>query len=107
MKVEVRRCNCSICAMSGHVHLTVPKADLKILSGGGQLHEYRFNTGVARHLFCGCCGIKSFYVPRSHPNSYSVNFNCVKLPEEIEVEYGEFDGQNWEANIESIRHLGD
>ncbi len=105
-KVEVRRCNCSICEMTGYVHLTVPDKDFELLRGAKSLQEYRFNTGTARHLFCGKCGIKSFYVPRSHPDCYSVNLNCLDLPAGIEVEWGEFDGRNWEANIHTIRHLG-
>jgi len=92
--------------MTGYVHLTVPKKDFRLLSGAEKLQEYRFNKGVARHLFCEDCGIKSFYVPRSHPDCYSVNFNCIALDPAIEVEHGEFDGQNWEANVDSIRHLG-
>ena len=59
----------------------------------------------ARHLFCRHCGIKSFYVPRSHPHAYSVHLACVKLPASISVAWGEFDGANWEENIESIRDI--
>ena len=93
-QVEVRRCNCSICEKTGYVHLTVARPDFELLSGNDDLSEYRFNTGTARHLFCRHCGVKSFYVPRSHPNSYSVNLNCVSVPNEIEVRQGEFDGKN-------------
>lgn len=106
-RVEVRRCNCSICDKTGYVHLTVARKDFELLRGADKLQEYRFNTQTARHRFCQTCGIKSFYVPRSHPNSYSVNLNCVELPDSIEVLWGEFDGRNWEANVGSIRHLGD
>ena len=62
------------------------------------LVDYRFHTGVAKHLFCGTCGIKSYYVPRSHPDSLSVNLNCVDLPDEIVVKIESFDGQNWTRN---------
>ncbi len=105
-RIEVRRCNCSICTMAGFVHLIIKREDFRLLSGDDKLHEYRFNTGTARHLFCKKCGVKSFYVPRSHPQGYSVNFNCLKLPDDIEVEMGEFDGQNWEQNVTKISHLG-
>jgi len=88
------------------VHLTVAKRDFELLDGHDRLQEYTFNTGTARHLFCTVCGIKSFYVPRSHPHAFSVNLNCVELPDDIEVEWGEFDGRNWEANVHTIRHLG-
>lgn len=105
-RVEVRRCNCSICAMTGFVHLLVPHRDFQLLTPDSKLREYRFNTGTARHLFCDICGVKSFYQPRSHPEGWSLNVNCLELPPGIEVEYGEFDGRNWEANINGIRHLG-
>ena len=70
-------CNCSICRMTGYLHLIVPATSFRQLEGGDALAEYRFNTGVARHLFCGHCGIKPFYVPRSHPDGVSVNARCL------------------------------
>ena len=66
--LEVADCNCSICAMSGYLHLIVPKERFRLLSGADDLATYQFNTGAARHLFCRVCGVKSFYVPRSHPD---------------------------------------
>ena len=62
-EITVRECNCSICARSGYIHLIVPASDFRLLKGEDSLTEYRFNTGVARHLFCRVCGIKPFYVP--------------------------------------------
>ena len=105
-RVEANRCNCSICAMTGFVHLVVPHGDFELQAGAEDLFEYRFNTGTARHLFCRHCGIKSFYQPRSHPEAWSVHLGCAKLDPSVEVALGEFDGRNWEASIDSIRHLG-
>jgi len=97
------RCNCSICSMSGFVEVIVPAERFQLLSGGDALSEYRFNSGAARHLFCRHCGIKSFYVPRSHPEGYAVNINCLD-PGTIEsVQIKDFDGQNWEANVAALR----
>jgi len=73
-----------------------------LLDGEGSLVEYRFHTGVARHLFCGHCGIKSFYVPRSHPDSLSVNLNCIDLPDGVDVTIEDFDGRNWSENREKL-----
>ena len=70
-------CKCSICAKSGYLHLIVPQSCFRLLRGAESLTTYTFNTGIAKHLFCSVCGIKSFYVPRSHPDSYSVNARCV------------------------------
>lgn len=87
-RLTVSDCNCSICRMSGYQHLIVPRARFRLLSGAESLSEYRFNTGTARHLFCRHCGVKSFYVPRSNPDGYSVNARCLDPAsiEHIEVE---------------------
>ena len=73
----VYACNCSICSMTGFLHLIVPAARFRLLTSPAALSSYSFNTGVAKHLFCRTCGIKSFYVPRSHPDGYSVNVRCI------------------------------
>ena len=97
-KIIVHRCNCSICQKSGYLHLIVTANRFVLLEGEDSLVDYRFHTGVARHMFCGICGIKSFYVPRSHPDSFSVNLNCVDLPDGVEVSFENFDGRNWSEN---------
>jgi hypothetical protein len=87
-------CNCSICRMTGFIHIMVPHAKLVLDSGEDALTSYRFGTGAAQHLFCSQCGVKSFYQPRSHPCSWSVNANCLDEPTELIVE--QFDGRHWE-----------
>jgi hypothetical protein len=101
-KIIVNRCNCSICQKSGYLHLLVAASRFNLLCGEDILSDYRFHTGVARHMFCSHCGIKSFYVPRSHPESFSVNLNCVELPDEIDVTVQDFDGQNWSKSREHL-----
>jgi hypothetical protein len=95
--IRVSECNCSICAMTGYLHLIVPRQDFELLSGKDMLEEYRFNTGTARHLFCRRCGVKSFYVPRSHPAGISVNARCLDPGEVRSMKVTAFDGRNWEA----------
>ena len=92
----VVECNCSVCSKSGYLGVIVPKERFRLLSGELHLNEYTFNTGAARHRFCRHCGIKSFYVPRSHPEGISVNFRCLDAGTVREVERKSFDGQNWE-----------
>ena len=87
-------CNCSICRMTGFTHIIVPHSDFTLESGAEMLTSYRFGTGTAEHLFCSKCGVKSFYQPRSHPGSWSVNATCLDEPVELIVDW--FDGQNWE-----------
>lgn len=101
--LEVLSCTCSMCAATGFLHLIATKEDFKITSGEDNLTEYRFNTGTARHLFCKTCGVKSFYVPRSHPDGWSVNANCIDRKTVASMEVTEFDGANWEANIQGIQ----
>ncbi|HEX4079502.1 MAG TPA: GFA family protein [Rhizomicrobium sp.] len=105
-EVEVRACNCSICRMTGYLHLIVPRSQFRLLAGEPALTTYVFNTETAKHLFCSVCGIKSFYVPRSHPEGFSVNFRCLDAEEFHSVLTTEFDGRNWERHIDELSPLG-
>ena len=100
--VEVLDCNCSMCSMTGFLHLIVPHERFQLLTGGDKLHSYRFGTGAAEHLFCSVCGIKSFYQPRSHPQAWSVNLNALDDVSGLEVTRRSFDGRNWEAAREGL-----
>ena len=103
--IEASRCNCSICSMSGNLHLIVPRANFRLLSDPVELSEYRFNTGIAVHSFCRTCGIKSFYVPRSNPDGVSVNPACLNQRTISSISVTDFDGQNWEENAADLAHL--
>ena len=63
--------------MVGYLHLIVPKPQFELEQGAYDLTTYTFNTGVAQHYFCSVCGVKSFYIPRSHPEDISVNARCL------------------------------
>jgi hypothetical protein len=95
-EIEVSECNCSICSKAGYLHLIVPRERFRLLQGEPELASYRFGTGVARHLFCRRCGIKSFYVPRSHPDGFSVNARCLDPGTVTRTRLRQFDGRNWE-----------
>ena len=84
--------------MTGYLHIMVPHADLELVTGRDSLTSYRFATGAAEHLFCSTCGVKSFYQPRSHPDCWSINANCLDQPVELAIE--SFDGRNWEQAIQ-------
>ena len=104
-RIAAIRCNCSICRMTGFLHLIVPAARFRLLQGAEFLTEYTFNTGVAKHRFCRVCGIKSFYVPRSNPDGYDVNVHCLD-PATIEsIEVTAFDDADREAQTAAIAHL--
>jgi hypothetical protein len=78
----------------------VPHDQFELVSGRNVLTTYRFGTGTAEHLFCRHCGVKSFYQPRSHPEAWSVNANCLDQAVELAVEL--FDGRNWEQAKASL-----
>jgi hypothetical protein len=94
--VRLLDCNCAICTKGGYLHLIVPGADFRLLSGEDALVDYRFGTGAARHLFCRTCGIKSFYVPRSHPDGISINARSLDADDWRALPVDPFDGRNWE-----------
>jgi hypothetical protein len=96
-RLSVSECNCSICSKSGYLHLVVPADRFKLLSGSDTLETYSFNTHTAKHLFCSVCGIKSFYVPRSHPDGISVNARCIDSETIEELTVTSFNGREWEA----------
>jgi len=81
--------------MTGFLHVVVPHDRFELITGRDALISYRFGTGAAEHLFCRHCGVKSFYQPRSHPDAWSVNANCLEEPVELSIE--QFDGRNWEV----------
>lgn len=105
-RITVQHCNCSVCSKTGFVHLIVPAEDFTLLSGSARLQTYTFNTGVARHLFCEVCGIKSFYVPRSHPDGFSVNLRCLDEGTVEAVTVADFDGRNWEQHSADLARTG-
>ena len=105
--LQVLDCNCSICRMAGFLHLIVPATRFRLLSGADGLVEYRFNTGAARHLFCGHCGIKSFYVPRSHPHGFSVNARCLDGIDVAALKVVAFDDRDRDAATAAVAHLAD
>lgn len=104
---EAVLCNCSICRMTGFLHLIVAQNKFRLVAGEGELVTYTFNTGVAQHYFCSHCGIKSFYVPRSHPDGISVNANCLERSSIQSVTTMPFDGESWDENIHKVSPLSD
>lgn len=101
---EVEDCNCSICAMSGNTHVIVPASRFRLMRGADRLTEYTFNTGVAKHLFCRTCGIKSYYVPRSNPDGFAVTWRCIDDWEALDVTVNAFDGRHWEQHAAALAH---
>ena len=104
-QIEALDCNCSICRMSGYLHLIVPAPHFRLLCGANVLRDYRFNTGTAVHRFCRYCGIKSFYVPRSHPDGIDINVRCVDEGAVASLRIVPFDDRDRAAATAAIAHL--
>ena len=103
-RIAALDCNCSICRMSGFLHLIVPATRFRLLAGADLLTEYTFNTGVARHRFCRVCGIKPFYIPRSNPDGIDVNVRCLEPATIAGIEVTPFDDSDREAATAAIGH---
>jgi hypothetical protein len=99
----VVECNCSMCAKKGYLHAMVPQRQFRLLSDAATITTYTFNTHTAKHTFCARCGIHSFYTPRSHPDHIDVNVRCLDGVDVSALSIDRFDGQNWEANVASLR----
>lgn len=96
-------CNCSICEVSGYQHLFVAKEEFELLTDWDAVSIYTFGSHTAQHYFCKTCGVKSFYVPRSHPDGYSLNLHCMDKNSFGNLTFRDFDGRNWENNILKLR----
>ncbi len=57
---------------------SVPFDGLRVIKGKESLRLYQFNTKIARHYFCGLCGIYTHHQRRSDPNVYSYNVACLE-----------------------------
>ncbi len=104
-RIAVLECNCSICRMSGFLHLIVPATRFRVLAGTESLTEYTFNTGVAKHRFCRVCGIKPFYVPRSNPDGIDVNVRCLDAATIAGIDISRFDDNERDAATAAIAYL--
>ncbi len=65
--------------MRGAVAVSAALEGVEVVSGAESLREYRFNTGSARHFFCGVCGIYTHHQRRSNPGQYGVNVACLGI----------------------------
>jgi hypothetical protein len=92
-----------MCNLTGYLHLIVTADRFRIVQGEDALLTYTFNTRTAKHLFCGTCGIKPFYVPRSHPDGWSVNVRCIDAGTVTGMMINNVDGRNWETHYPAGR----
>jgi hypothetical protein len=94
-----------MCTMTAFLHLIVPASRFHLVRGKEALVTYTFNTRIAQHLFCRHCGVKSFYVPRSNPDGYSVNLRCLERDSVRSVTVKQFDDRDRERSEAAVRAL--
>lgn len=86
----------------GSVRFTI-QAQFRLVQGESDLRLYQFNKRIAKHYFCGRCGVHAFRRPRSNPDGYAVNARCLDDfdLDTARYEVNTFDGRNWEAAQEA------
>jgi len=88
------KCNCSICRRKGAAMSTFMLApeDIHISDPEKALSTYEFGTKVAKHHFCGRCGIYTFHQTLRKPGHYRVNIGCLEGLDSINLPFDVFDG---------------
>lgn len=74
---DLYTCDCSLCRKKNALMTTVHESRFKLLAGANRLTLYQWNTRIARHQFCGVCGIYTFHRKRSTPDHYGINVRCL------------------------------
>jgi len=74
---ELLRCDCSICRRKSAVMMALPRDKISVIKGSDKLVTYRWNTRVARHYFCGTCGIYTHHRRRMAPDQCGFNVACL------------------------------
>jgi hypothetical protein len=76
--VELTTCDCSLCVKKNALMAKVHESELTIEAGEDALRRYEWNSRVARHFFCGRCGIYTFHRKRAAPDHFGVNVFCLE-----------------------------
>ena len=91
------KCNCSYCWKVRNWSIGIKPDAFRLLTDKENTREYGFReASTNHHVFCGTCGVKSFYQPRSHPEAWSINLNALDESEGLTITVRAFDGRNWE-----------
>jgi len=75
---NIRRRNCSLCQRKGAIMSDVPVTDIRVIRGEDKLTLYQWNTKIAKHYFCGICGIYTHHKKRREPTKYGFNITCLE-----------------------------
>jgi len=107
------KCNCTICTKTRNWNAIIKPDAFRLLSGEGELGEYRFGSRQGQHLFCRTCGVRTF--ERGHVKEIGGDYVSIKLASLDDVDLKELveapvrhangrDNKWWEPPVET-RHL--
>lgn len=106
------RCNCSICRRTRFWPAVARPEQFRLLSGAGELTEYRFNTRKNQHFFCKHCGVRCFGVGNDTPigQMYGINLGCLEDVDDaqlaaIPITYVDGLHDRWGSAPAHCRHL--
>ena len=107
------KCTCSICTKTRFWKAIVNADGFRLLQGEDALSDYRFGGGAIHHLFCSCCGVKSFgsgAVEELGGKFYAVNVACLDdaTGEELAqalITYENAWNDRWDQALTETSHL--
>jgi len=102
---ELTTCDCSICVKKNALMVKVHESDLTVHTGEEALNEYRWNTKVARHYFCGTCGIYTFHRKQAMPDHFGINIFCLDTVEPEGIPVRATEGENMDVVKEGARDV--
>lgn len=97
-----RRCDCSMCRRKGAIMVSAALGGIEVVKGDS-LQLYQFGSRIAKHYFCGICGIYTHHQRRSNPQEYGVNAGAIVgvNPSDI-ADVPWVDGVNHPADCSSV-----
>jgi hypothetical protein len=107
------KCNCTYCGKARLWGVIVKPQAFRLLSGESELHDYYKPGGVAHHLFCRHCAIRSFergYLEVLGGDYVTVNLACLDNVDPSElvaapVNYMNGRENDWFSPPRETRHL--
>lgn len=77
------------------MHKVLPE-QFVLESGAASLVVYQWHTQVAKHHFCGTCGIYTHHRPRSAPDKIAVNVGCLEGVDLDSLDIAKTDGASFD-----------
>jgi hypothetical protein len=107
------KCNCSICTKTRNWNAIVAPGAFRLLAGEDALNDYQFGPRAGHHLFCKCCGVRSF--ARGYVEQIGGAYVAVQLaslddvsPQELlaaPIRYADGRNNDWGRAPDEVRHL--